>query len=151
MVLSRKEPVYIGNCCLPRKTHSSMSLKYTLGLHNSCDISPTAGGTCQKCFTKHQVWKDAPECSGLNRGQFLADEKHVGLDRQKDAMESECFCSGGLCDSAFPGNDPEPWLSVATVATHSPLIELNWPNERKSLIANGNAALTSPPFNRPLF
>ena len=24
-----------------------------IGLHNSCRISPRAGGTCQKCFTKH--------------------------------------------------------------------------------------------------
>ena len=33
-----------------------------IGLHNSCSISPTAGGTCKKYLTKHHEWGDAPEC-----------------------------------------------------------------------------------------
>ena len=32
------------------------------GLHNSCSISQTAGGTCQKCFTKYHDCVDAPQC-----------------------------------------------------------------------------------------
>ena len=27
-----------------------------IGLHSSCSVRPTAGGTCQKCSTKHHDW-----------------------------------------------------------------------------------------------
>ena len=34
-----------------------------VGLHSSCSISLLAGGTCQKCSTKHCEWGDAPHCT----------------------------------------------------------------------------------------
>ena len=37
--------------------------RFKIGLHSSCSISPTAGGTCQKCFTKHHDSVDAPQCT----------------------------------------------------------------------------------------
>ena len=33
-----------------------------MGLHNSCSISIRAGGTCQKCITKHHDWTDVKHC-----------------------------------------------------------------------------------------
>ena len=33
--------------------------------HNSCSISPMAGATHQKGFTKHHHWADAPKCTYL--------------------------------------------------------------------------------------
>ena len=33
-----------------------------IGLLSSCSISPTAGGTFQKCFTKYHDWPDATQC-----------------------------------------------------------------------------------------
>ena len=34
-----------------------------VGLHSNCSISPTASGTCQKCFTKYRNWGDETQCS----------------------------------------------------------------------------------------
>ena len=40
-------------------------LKFQLPIerHNSCRTNPTACGTCQKCYTKHHDWVDAPHCT----------------------------------------------------------------------------------------
>ena len=35
--------------------------------HYSCNIGPTASGTCQTCFTKHHGWADAPKCKRLGK------------------------------------------------------------------------------------
>ena len=39
----------------------------------SISISPTAGGTCQQCFTKHREWGDAPECRMISWSPIIRD------------------------------------------------------------------------------
>ena len=38
-----------------------------IGLHSSCNISPTAWGTFQKCFTKRDDWPDTTQCSNWHQ------------------------------------------------------------------------------------
>ena len=60
-----------------------------LGLYNYCSISPTAGATCQKCFSKHHDWADAPECttwSHFNRILFIQTESSIPQVGRKSKM-----------------------------------------------------------------
>ena len=53
--------------------HSVMMFSYLffwksrlpIGLYNSCSISPTAGGTFQKCLSKYHDWPDATLCAAI--------------------------------------------------------------------------------------
>ena len=40
-----------------------LKFRLPIGLHSSCCISPTAGGTFQKSFTKYHDWPDATQCT----------------------------------------------------------------------------------------
>ena len=41
---------------------SCQKFRLPVGLHSSCSISPTAGGTCQKSSTKYHDRGDVPQC-----------------------------------------------------------------------------------------
>ena len=48
--------------------------------HSSCNNSPTAGGTCQKCSTKYHDRVDAPQCR-LRLHFFRMDLMDVSIGR----------------------------------------------------------------------
>ena len=61
-----------------------MAIKFLLAwLHSCCSISPTAGGTCQKWFTKYHDWRDATQCTDSEEVTFYWQRGRKGSNSTK--------------------------------------------------------------------
>ena len=73
-----------------------------IGLHNSCSIRPTAGGTCQKCSKKFHNWVDAPQCMVItDKNRIWFGEKHILCElpwMKADSVKKWC-----MLQSLVPG------------------------------------------------
>ena len=94
-----------------------------VGLRSSCSISPTAGGTCQKCFTKHRYWGDETQCMCVLATRVCAWKRPVQqcvtgkLPRKLPIWMKKYKIS--IAEAAKEGNGTEWWTVYPFTAKKS--------------------------------